>query len=86
METTELIMIVIGAVFTVGGFVATIAVAVLGYFVKRLISSVDHLTDKLETLELALKDKPDHTWVEKTAENAAEHRVVAHERDHHGPK
>ena len=83
MEMKDWIMIGIGLVLSVGGALGSIVVTILTFFIKRLIGSVDKLTDKIEDLELDMKDRPQHDWVEHKAEQIADARVIKHESEKH---
>ena len=87
MRQVDWIMLVIGIVISVGGFVGTLVVGACAFFIRRLIKSVDDLKKATEEHTLQLRDRP--TWPEageemkKTARNA----VTLHERDYdHTPR
>lgn len=83
MSETMIIQIVIGAVLAIGGFVGTVFVGALSYFIKKLIGAVDKLTEKITAIELDMKDRPHHTWVKEEAGEIVEARVVRHESEKH---
>ncbi len=83
MGTHELIMLGLATLISVGGFIGTIFVGILAFFIRRLIGSVDTLGLKMESLELALKDRPQHAWVESEAVKIADARVIKHESEKH---
>jgi len=84
MNDIDWIMIGINAILVVGGAIGTLVVAILAFFIKRLIGSIDKLSGKMEIVELSLKDRPEHHWVNETAKEASNNRVVKHEADFHG--
>lgn len=83
MTNSDLIILVVGILVSIGGFVATIIVGILSWLIRRLIKSVDDLKEANEEIILTIKDRP--TWSEAGHEmnKVAEHKITVHERDHH---
>ena len=57
--------------------------AVLGFFLRRLVVTLDKVDGTVTTIQLDMKDRPVYTAAEKISVDAAENRTVKHERDHH---
>lgn len=83
MDQAQTIMVVVGIVIACGGFIATCIIAMIAFFMRRLIKTVDDMKIALEKMTLQLAETPDFTASNKLSKDAAEHRVVVHERDKH---
>jgi hypothetical protein len=87
MRQVDWIMLVIGVIISVGGFVGTLVVATCAWFIRRLIRSVDDLKVATERHTLELRERP--TWAESGQEmkKIADNRITVHERDYdHSPR
>lgn len=83
MDQTDMIIMVIGLFISIGAFLGTGIVAMLVYFVKRLISSMDDLSAKMEEMRLDMTNRPDRSWVTTEAEKQAKTTVILHENKKH---
>ncbi len=61
----------------------SLMVAVVGFFLKRMVSSVDGMGEKVQAVCVELKDRPTWEDVKKMAVEVTEHQVTEHERDYH---
>jgi len=78
MNTFEIGLVV--ALFTLA---AGIIVAVISFFLKRLISSVDEIKDAIKAFPVELEKRPTWDGVKELCTEISENTTVKHERDLH---
>lgn len=86
MTQSEWIIIIVGIILSVGGFLVTCIVGLIAFLMKRLTRSVDEIKKVTEQFAIQLARTPSLKDAELLSQKVAESFIILHERDHHSIK
>lgn len=70
-------------VLTLSLVIFGMAVAIIAFFLRRIVGTVDRIEETTTKLALDMKDRPTLDKVKTECKEASQNRMVVHERDHH---